>query len=316
MAYLELNRREYELTKHISLLQVSPQALLDLRTKGSCTVQLPESLFDMDGPGHYFRRIKSVALSIPCVTGPYASVNCTLTLLRSSIRTTPAADGDYARDGAEDGRFSDYFGSVQSIVTSSAQNDSGLFEANLRDERYLPFENSGAISEWRLELPAEVRQFDYDTISDVIVHMRYTAREGGAVLRKGAVENLNALISKAQAAGSARLFSVRHEFPTEWAKFTSTEASNGRFALKLTLRSAHFPFWTQGFRREAKSMVWLEQTNTNDRSELSAPTAVTAVELPDLKDLNEDPEEFTLNLPSNKVDDIWLVLSLSCASPP
>jgi len=24
-----------------------------------------ESLFDMDGPGHYFRRIKTVAVSIP-----------------------------------------------------------------------------------------------------------------------------------------------------------------------------------------------------------------------------------------------------------
>ena len=59
----------------------------------------------------------------------------------------------YAREDAEDDRFSDYFGSLQSIVTSSAQNDSGLFETNLRDERYLPFEDSGVISEWQLELP-------------------------------------------------------------------------------------------------------------------------------------------------------------------
>jgi len=48
------------------------------------------------------------------------------------------------------------------------QNDSGLFETNLRDERYLPFENSGVVSEWQLELPAnpskkDPRQFDYDT---------------------------------------------------------------------------------------------------------------------------------------------------------
>ena len=78
------------------------------------------------------------------MTGPYASVNCTLTLLKSSIRKTPIVrDGGYAREDAEDDRFSDYFGSLQSIVTSSGQNDSGLFETNLRDERYLPFENSG-----------------------------------------------------------------------------------------------------------------------------------------------------------------------------
>src|SRR6185436_18506037 len=86
MAYHELNQREYELTRHVSLLQVNPLALLQLRATGSCTVSLPEELFDMDGPGHYFRRIKTVALSIPCVAGPYTSVNCTLTLLKSSIR--------------------------------------------------------------------------------------------------------------------------------------------------------------------------------------------------------------------------------------
>ena len=196
MAYHDLNQREYELTKHVSLLQVDPLALLQLRTTGRCTVRLPEALFDMDGPGHYFRRIKTVAVSIPCVTGPYASVNCTLTLLKSSIRKTPVlAMASMRREDAEDDRFNDYFGSLQSIVTSSAQNDSGLFETNLRDERYLPFENSGVISEWQLELPAnpskgDPRQFDYDTISDVILHIRYTAREGGGLLRNGAVDNL------------------------------------------------------------------------------------------------------------------------------
>ena len=35
------------------------------------------------------------------------------------------------------------------------------------------------------------RQFDYETISDVILRIRYTAREGGGLLRKGAVKNLN-----------------------------------------------------------------------------------------------------------------------------
>src|SRR5262249_27943119 len=78
MAYHDLNQREYELTRHVSLLQLNPVGLLQLRKTGRCTVAIPETLFDLDGPGHYFRRIKSVALSVPCVTGPYTSVNCTL----------------------------------------------------------------------------------------------------------------------------------------------------------------------------------------------------------------------------------------------
>jgi len=252
MAYHDQNRREYELTKYVSLLQVDPLALIRLRTTGRCTVRLPEALFDMDGPGHYFRRIKTVAMSIPCVTGPYASVNCTLTLLKSGIRTTPVVGDQYARVDAEDERFSDYFGSLQSIVTSSAQNDSGLFEANLRDERYLPFENAGAISEWQLELPAnpskkDPAQFDYETISDVVLHMRYTAREGGGLLRKGAITRVKELITEAQALGSVRLFSVRHEFPTEWAKFQSqAPGANQRYELTIDLRPEHYPLWGMG----------------------------------------------------------------------
>lgn len=249
MAYHDLNQREYELTKHVSLLQVDPRALIQLRATGRCTVRLPEELFDMDGPGHYFRRIKTVAVSIPCVAGPFTSVNCTLTLLKSSIRKSPVLrDGLYVREGAEDDRFSDYFGSMQAIVTSSGQNDSGLFETNLRDERYLPFENSGVVSEWQLTLPAnpgrdEPAQFDYNTISDVVLHLRYTAREGGGLLRNRAVANA----AEVRAAGTVRLFSVRHEFPGAWAKFQNqVPGPNQRFELTLDLRQEHYPFWAAG----------------------------------------------------------------------
>jgi hypothetical protein len=251
MAYHDLNQREYELTRHVSLLQVNPLALLQLRATGRCTVTLPETLFDMDGPGHYFRRIKTVSVSIPCVTGPYASVNCTLTLLRSSIRKTSTSDGvEYPRQ-SEDQRFTDYFGALQAIVTSSAQNDGGLFETNPRDERYLPFENSGVLSEWQIELPAnpsrgEPRQFDYKTISDVILHIRYTARDGGGLLRKAAMDHVAKSIDDANAAGSVRLFSMRVDFPTEWARFQGQPpAPNQRFELVLNLRREHYPFWSQ-----------------------------------------------------------------------
>lgn len=249
MAYHELNEREYELTKHVSLLQVDPMALVQLRTTGQCTVALPETLFDLDGPGHYFRRIKTVSLSVPCVAGPFATVNCTLTLLKSSIRTTPAAgESGYARTGAEDARFDDSYGRIESIVASSGQSDSGLFETNLRDERYLPFEGSGAISEWQLRLPAnpscgEPALFDYATISDVILHVRYTAREGGQVLRGLAIAALTDPERGPALAGTTRLFSVRQEFPTEWARFRAESADP--IQLTLQLRPEHYPYWSK-----------------------------------------------------------------------
>lgn len=242
MAYHEHNRREYELTKHVSLRQLNPLALLALKATGACEVTLPEWLFDLDGPGHYLRRIKNVSLSIPSVTGPYASVNCTLTLLKSSVRKSPQlADGEYTRQGSNDSRFVDYFGAVQSIVTSSGNNDSGMFEVNLRDERFLPFEGAGAESAWKLELPASFRQFDYGTISDVILHVRYTARSGGAQLQTKAVEYLESLVSEANTAGLALLFSLKHDFPSEWHRFV-----HGTGDLQVEIDRQYFPYFLQG----------------------------------------------------------------------
>src|SRR5260370_17161884 len=162
MAYHDLNQREYELTKHVSLLQIDPLALIELRATGTCTFTVPEEAFDLDCPGHSFRRIKSVGLTLPCVAGPYTSVNCTLTLQNSTIRTSTDLPGNkYARQGPDDIRFNDYYGTLQSIVTSSAQSDSGLFETNLHDERYLPFEPAGPVhSRCPITCPPHVRHLD------------------------------------------------------------------------------------------------------------------------------------------------------------
>ncbi|KAB5517990.1 hypothetical protein GE09DRAFT_1157116 [Coniochaeta sp. 2T2.1] len=72
---------DYELTKSFSLQQLNSYALTTLRETGTCQIDLPEVLFDMDFPGHYFRRLRSVSLTVPCVVGPYVGVNATLRLL-------------------------------------------------------------------------------------------------------------------------------------------------------------------------------------------------------------------------------------------
>ena len=89
MDYHTNNKRELEMTRHISLRQLDPFALLALKMMGSCTIVVPEWLFDRDCPGHYMRRVKSVALSVPAVVGPYTGLNCTLTLQSSSLRLSP-----------------------------------------------------------------------------------------------------------------------------------------------------------------------------------------------------------------------------------
>jgi len=109
---------------------------------------VPEALFDLDSPGHFLRRLKSVALSMPSTVGRYTGVHPKLTLLNSSVRNK--GDGtqnvaDYPRKGAQDARFTDDSGE-ESVVASGALDASGVWEVALRDERRMPFEGRGAIS--------------------------------------------------------------------------------------------------------------------------------------------------------------------------
>ena len=98
-----------------------------------------------------------------------------------------------------------------------------MFETNLRGERYLPFEGFGAISEWHIRLSQDFRQFDYDIISDVVLHLRYTSREGGEPLRNQVITKLqnalNEFLRTESQKGLALPISLRHKFPSEWHRF-------------------------------------------------------------------------------------------------
>lgn len=247
VAYLDKNKREFELTKHVSLLQLDPLALVALRETGSCAVNVPEALFDLDYPGHYMRRIKSVRVSIPCVTGPYTGVSCVLSLLKSSVRHADTLLGGktYARV-EEDPRFTDNLG-IESIATSSGQMDSGLHDpSNQKDARRLPFEGRGVISEWRIDLPAPLPQFEYATIANVIVQIDYTSRPSGGLLAQQAANELHAtlneLVSSERATGLAQFFSLRHEFPDQWNRFLNPGQAELQ-RMTLALEQDRFPFW-------------------------------------------------------------------------
>ncbi|MFY0598323.1 MAG: hypothetical protein JXR03_01545 [Cyclobacteriaceae bacterium] len=251
VAHLEQNQREYELTKHVPLSMLSPNQLIDLRETGTCEFYIPEVLFDLDQPGQYMRRIKSVRLTIPAVTGPYTNVNAKLTLLANRRRKN-TKDVDTAADyawSADDSRFVSDVGGIQAVAISSAQNDAGLFELNFQDERYLPFEGAGAISHWRLELPAEHRQFDYDTISDVVVHISYTAREGGNRMKAAAVGNieagLNAFANELADSGQIqqKLFSLKTHFPNALRRLLQPISDQDYQEAQVAIKKEHFPYF-------------------------------------------------------------------------
>jgi hypothetical protein len=280
-AYLEKNRREFELTKHVSLALLDPLALVKLRETGRCFFHLPEESFDLDYPGHFFRRIKSISLTLPCVASSYTTISCTLRLLKNSLRINTAKGEDgYPRNTddrglpADDPRFVETNVPAQAMAASNAQNDSGVFELSFRDERYLPFEGAGAISEWSLELFSDpssndfgkpLRQFDYGTLSDAILHVKYTAREDAGPFKNDAVAHLRDYLKQAGATHSLRSFNLRQEFPSKWSQFLNPTSPATENVFELAMEPRLFPLLDQGNTLKITT-IWLLARCTNEGS--------------------------------------------------
>jgi hypothetical protein len=314
IAYLEQNRREYEITKHVSLAEWFPAQLIDLRRNGNCDFFLPEALFDLDCSGHSHRRIKSIAISVPCVTGPYTGINCSLTLTENHIRR---AAGGYPADPADDTtNFMSYSAPVTAIVTSSGQSDAGVFDPNPRDERYQPFEGAGAISRWTLQLLGKPRPFDYDTIADIILTVHYTARTDGS--RAAAEQAANAWLRS----NAARAFSMKHDFPTEWAAFKSVDTTTGgKASLKFALSPHHYAYRLKDVSEPAKRLVTFFTGNPDGDVELlrgnpgQAPASLARTQPTNGGDFGTASfpatGDFELRFDSNAIDDLWIVVDWS-----
>jgi hypothetical protein len=277
----------------------------------------------MDHPGHYFRRLKTVSVSLPCVAGSYTSVSAKLSLVNNRYRKNTNDPGNYAEDSGNDNRFIYNTGAIQSIATSSAQNDSGIFELNFRDERYLPFENTGAISSWRLELPTEVKQFDYNTISDVVVHIKYTAREGGSGLKTAANtvlrDQLAAIRQGLNQTGLHIAINLKLDLPGDWLLLKK----NG--TIVLTIDKPRLPYMVQSFETAAiENVMFVAKIKDNPVVSLFpinidgvATNLARVDELALCKGINSDIEldtSFTLSLSGADkliLEDLLLVVKYS-----
>ena len=177
------------------------------------------------------------------------SVGCTLTLESSKTRVSPKLSPlPYLEvEGDEENRFTYRVGKVEQVATSSGRDSTGMFESNINDARYLPFERAGAISTWRIDLPGSKRQFDYRTIADVVITIQYTARGGGSALRVaalGAAEvaanaHKNANVAEV---GSALILRAATDFSSAWHTFLYAETASSVREFNLDLIAERFPY--------------------------------------------------------------------------
>ena len=171
--------RALNIVKTIPLSVLAPNALLDLIQTGKCSFVFSEALFDYDYPGQYARKIATISVSIPAVLGPYQEVKAILRQTRNYV----VLDADAAavkyllnnQDPRPSTGLREDWGVNQSIALSRGVDDSGMFVLDFQDPRYLPFENTGAVSDWELTMPKETNRFDFNQLSDVIITLKYTA---------------------------------------------------------------------------------------------------------------------------------------------
>jgi len=260
-AYIDKNKRKLEITQNISMAAINPLALFKLKQSGACEFEIPEVAFDLSYPGQYKRIIKSVRISMPCIAGPYTSIGAKLTLLSSKIRKA-----DNIADAASPPTLINIANNT-SIATSTAQNDGGMFELNFRDERYLPFEGAGAISNWKLDLPAKVRTFDYDSIADVIFHISYTAADDGAFKDK-VEEHIGSAIATFGEGGPTRLFSLRHEFPNAFHQLLYPIDLIPQTSFSVVQN--HFPYFLSGSELKVSEVQVFMKIKGTDEVNLTA----------------------------------------------
>jgi hypothetical protein len=259
-SYLDQNRRRFEISRFISLGLLNPAALQQLLVSGACDFDLPETLFDGDYPGHYNRHLLRASVTVVYPNpGKFDNIKATLTLTANKVRTSTDVGGGYAEApvGA-DPRFTYAYAAVpQKIVMGNAQDDAGLFiqtiSSNLSDQRYLPFENAGAISSWHFEMLQASNEVDLTTVGDVVLHLYYTAVDGGDALKAAAEANdvANAPTSGTKAFSALNDFaapapSVANPYPlTPWQAFFAPPTGSDE-TLTLGVSPGKFPPWTRG----------------------------------------------------------------------
>lgn len=200
---LTTEKRKLQLTRTISLSSLAPGEFQRFRETGELWFATTERDFDREFPGHYFRRIRRVRMTVIALVPPIHGIRATLTNLGPSRAVVPGLLGFETRLLPS---------SFESVSYTSPQNSSGLFELDPQSDLRLPFEGTGVDTQWRLELPRASNPFDFRSIADVLITFEYTALDSPDY-RMQLVQTLP------QTVQGVRAFSFRNELADAWRSF-------------------------------------------------------------------------------------------------
>jgi hypothetical protein len=214
------------------------------QAKGTLDINLAEALFDGDFPSHYNRKIKTVSLTfLGARMGGGKSINATLVQTTNSVVVTPDPDavGHLVKKHPQNPPVTIRTNWLpnQAVALSRRENDAGLFVLDLLypDDQFYPFEGTGAVSKWRLTVPPINNRIDFNAISDIVMKLRYTSKDGGPDFGKTV---MGLYTEPAYPLPLARLVDVKAELGQEqWGTFVSTPVG-GIYSFHLPLADGVF----------------------------------------------------------------------------
>jgi len=219
-AYLRKNERRILVERDISLAGLKGgddvTALRHGLSGRGFVFSLPSLLFDQDYPGHYLRQIQHVSVTLVLNGVEAVDSTCHVPALLTQISSTILTEADTKalerlykpETGTHEALRTSVRANQQTAVSTrtadalTAEGESVLASLLFDDCQLLPFEGTGAISTWRLELPGIKTGWETvlgkgaSRLTDVIFRVKYTARDGGAAFAAAASALANTLGSK------------------------------------------------------------------------------------------------------------------------
>jgi len=193
------NTRKLQLTKTISLAQLSPAEFQRFRESGVMPFATPMALFDRDFPGHYMRLIRRLRTSMVALIPPNLGIRATLTT--NGISWVIIGPDVFQRVLVRR--------DPQSVALSAPRDAVGVFELDPQSELLLPFEGLGVDTAWELRMPKAANLFDYTTLADVLITIDYTALDSFDYHQQ-VIRDLDRTVI------ADRPFSFRNELADQW----------------------------------------------------------------------------------------------------
>ncbi|CAI8847525.1 neuraminidase-like domain-containing protein [Pseudomonas sp. GW456-12-1-14-TSB6] len=217
--YLQRHERRQEIVKTVSLQRLFDDpatrpkgydnwtdALGQLVDKGILDFELIQLLFDRDYHDHYCRQILRVEVTLPVLTGPFENVVANLMQVGSYIATKPTTESlEYLHSGEGVAPVDVLINlsSGQQVSLSSGLDDMGIVSLRADEGMTLPFENTGAVSRWRIVFPWHLKQKPMLlSLTDIVLKVFYTAKVGDLAFSRKVQELVNEAERKVETKGT------------------------------------------------------------------------------------------------------------------